>query len=647
MVTETDIENNNRESENSGKGQQKKPIVMALSGKIEPFIDGSDFESYLDRMELYFKANEIPEEKQNAWFITLAGEAIYDILKPLALPVKPSEKTFKEIKTILRGHFKPERSKRAERYKFHKIVQENGESISDYIVKLKSAAQTCKFGDFLDKETGENVGKYKLKILDESLTDRFIVGLTDEKIKSTLLNDETMEFEKCCLKAIQLEMVKKESKTLHPTSIKYLSKSRSEPKPNTSFFNKSQGRVVEHRKVSQYNNSSKCRRCGRLHDERTCPANNWKCFSCNKVGHVSTMCMSKQKFPEQEGREDINYSKVPLRKTSTNNLWYDSEDDENRRDTGNSINSIRSEVSVVENCRDELSVSVEPYDEQWVDQPLDYDVEVQSKKVVMECDCGAIVSVISLMEYNEKFSHIQIKPKSNDIPLRSVTGEKLNEVGTIEVLVTFLNKTEKVELKVIDVSRPFTALFGRNWLDVFIPNWREKLSTPSMEMIKTVSQSQSILNEIREKFPRIVFTDMETPIEGYKAELLMKEVAQPIFHCAYTIPYKLKEKVSSEIDRLVEVGILKPIKHSDWASPLVVRVKQNGELRFCIDGKVTVNHYLESDHYPLHRIDDIFASLSNCIYICVLDLKGAFKQLELSIKSKSHQQYFSRSLTNY
>lgn len=40
--------------------------------------------------------------------------------------------------------------------------QENGESISEFIVRLKSASQLCKFGDFLDKEKGENIGKYKL-----------------------------------------------------------------------------------------------------------------------------------------------------------------------------------------------------------------------------------------------------------------------------------------------------------------------------------------------------------------------------------------------------------------------------------------------------------------------------------------------------
>lgn len=76
------------------------------------------------------------------------------------------------------------------------------------------------------------------------------------------------------------------------------------------------------------------------------------------------------------------------------------------------------------------------------------------------------------------------------------------------------------------------------------------------------------------------------------------------------------------------------MKTSDWASPLVVRVKSNGELQFCIDGKVTINKFLETEHYPLPRMDDIFASMSNCNVYCVIDLKGAFKQLKLTVNSQ-------------
>lgn len=66
------------------------------------------------------------------------------------------------------------------------------------------------------------MGKYKLKILDEALTDRFIVGLNNYKIKQHLLNEEKLTFEDCCAKALQMEMVQKESKSLQNSSIKVL-----------------------------------------------------------------------------------------------------------------------------------------------------------------------------------------------------------------------------------------------------------------------------------------------------------------------------------------------------------------------------------------------------------------------------------------
>lgn len=644
---------------NQSQGQQQKVFKsMALAGNIDPFIPGSNFESYEDRMEQFFVANEIKDEKRTSMFITLSGEAMYDILKSLTHPVKPSEKKYDEILTLLRKHFTPKCNKRAERYKFNKVKQESGESISDFIVRLKTLAQTCKFGDFLDNETGASVGKYKLKILDEALTDRFIVGLINEKIKQILLNEENFSFEECCAKALQVEMVHKETKSLQPLTIKAIKKS--DKNSNEKSRSRSQNRFQNNSGRSQSQskgrekNSTQCRRCGRYHNEQSCPAHNWKCYTCDKFGHISTMCNSSTKNTDKSTRNQSYNSQKPAVK----HINYD------ESDSGNGINQIRdafsendsgNEVSHLENQTYELSVSVETDDEKWVEaelsteqrfirtvkrkrsSALEYDVEIEGKKVVMECDAGAVVTVMSLNEYKEKFSHLNLNENLQDPnPLRSVSGQKLTEVGRVKVRVDFLGKVEVVELVILDLQHPFVALFGRNWLDVFIPNWRVLMSGVNTESIKSVSHDNSLLNEIKSKFPRVVSTDYSKPIEGFEAELLLKENAQPIFHCAYTLPFKLKDAVSKEIDRLVELEILKPIKHSKWASPLVVRVKPNGEFRFCIDGKVTINKYLETDHHPLHRIDDILASLANCSVFCVIDLKGAFKQLQLTINS---QQY--------
>ncbi len=190
-----------------------------------------------------------------------------------------------------------------------------------------------------------------------------------------------------------------------------------------------------------------------------------------------------------------------------------------------------------------------------------------------------------------------------------------------EVTVKFCGILRRMEIEVVNTNKPFVGLMGRNWLDVTFSLWRtcflsveeqEKLNNMDRNnKVNSVSHSE-LFSQNKSKFPRIVATEIDTPIEGYTAELVMKDRYSAIFHCYYTVPYKIKESVSEEIDRMCRENIFRPIKHSNWASSLVVQVKANNTLRFCIDGKVTVNKYLETDHYPLPRMYDIFASLSNC-----------------------------------
>jgi len=118
-------------------------------GQLEPFTAGSRFDSYEDRVCQFMKANKVEDDgMKTSVFISIMGPDMYGILRSLTLPDKPSTKTFDELLKCLKGHFAPSKNKRAERYKFNKAFQEPGETISDYIVRLKTLAQTCQFGEF-------------------------------------------------------------------------------------------------------------------------------------------------------------------------------------------------------------------------------------------------------------------------------------------------------------------------------------------------------------------------------------------------------------------------------------------------------------------------------------------------------------------
>ena len=82
--------------------------------------------------------------------------------------------------------------------------------------------------------------------------------------------------------------------------------------------------------------------------------------------------------------------------------------------------------------------------------------------------------------------------------------------------------------------------------------------------------------------------------------------------------------------------MIEPIQFSDWAAPIVPVIKSDGSVRICGDYKVTVNQAAKVDHYPIPRIDDLFASLSGGKKFTKLDLSHAYQQVQLDEASRQY-----------
>lgn len=76
----------------------------------------------------------------------------------------------------------------------------------------------------------------------------------------------------------------------------------------------------------------------------------------------------------------------------------------------------------------------------------------------------------------------------------------------------------------------------------------------------------------------------------------------------FSVPFKLRDKEEKEIDRLYAQGISIPAQNSKWSSPVAIVNKPSGDIRMCIVTKVTINPQIETEYYPLPRIDDLVAS---------------------------------------
>ena len=98
----------------------------------------------------------------------------------------------------------------------------------------------------------------------------------------------------------------------------------------------------------------------------------------------------------------------------------------------------------------------------------------------------------------------------------------------------------------------------------------------------------------------------------------------------------MKPKVEVELKRLEEEGILRKVKFSNWSTPIVPVVKPNGAVRICGDYKITVNPQLQTEEYPLPRIDDIFAKLAGGKKSTKIDLRQAYHEMEVEEESQEY-----------
>lgn len=255
-------------------------------------------------------------------------------------------------------------------------------------------------------------------------------------------------------------------------------------------------------------------------------------------------------------------------------------------------------------------------------------------KVNLEVDSGAVLSFMSsIREHKKYFSNKEIINCS--YCLVTVTGEPIGVVGKMSVEVSGANGKKMLDLIITKSNHEYVPLLGRLWLDKLYPEWRKNIINEGLGVNMVChSPNAVIVSKINGDSPYVLNDSADQSIAQYEAELVLKVDATPIFHTPYSVPFKLRETVKAEIDKLITSGKLIPIKHSDWATPIIAIPKSDGKIRICMDCKVTINRMIQTEHYPIPKIEDIFANLSEARIFCVINLKGAYQQIVVAEKSQ-------------
>ncbi|UYV62952.1 K02A2.6-like [Cordylochernes scorpioides] len=418
-------------------------------------------------------------------------------------------------------------------------------------------------------------------IIDEAIRDRLIAGIEDDNIQRKLLGEgDSLTLHKAIEIALALEAAAQDAKDLqsqrNPEVVKKIKQGNWRLKPSTTGkFTRSE--------------SYTCIRCGsKDHKQDKCPHLKAKCFNCGKIGHLGRSCLKRK----------------PQRIYTANK-------------DGNKVHAI---------AETEISRQIFKIINLWrTTDPIKIEVQINDKILSLEYDTGSAYSLIS--ESTRRFFKLP-NPCPADplrVKLATYSGQPLPVLGTLDVPVQYQNSTQTLPLMVVGGEGP--SLCGRNWMEALgiLPTQPYKV-----DMIKvTENNLPTQLHRFRE-----LFSPGYGVFKGVRARLLVDPEVKPRFFKLRPIPYALKEKISRELDRLVKAGILKPVRHAEWAAPIVPVLKSDQTIRICGDFKITANQALKVDQYPLHKAEDIFAALAGGEKFSKIDLRDAYNQLELDDESQ-------------
>lgn len=622
-------DNNGKKSDTTDKAnidkvkpKKIKCTEMATNNNVLTFKLGEDdWEMYTERLELYFDANDIEEEKQVAVLLTKISPETYKLVKNLCAPQKPKEKTFAALVKLVTDHLCPKPSETMERCKFKQVMQGPAETVADFVARVKNAATHCNFGNELNS----------------ALRDQLVCGLREHGTRALLFREEALTFESALKLSLAAETAEKNASVTgdapasSSSDVHAISDNRNWNGQQRWQRNRGRGghrgrgrgrgrqtAVSNDRRASEPRGNCFC--CGLPnHLARNCLQRFETCTKCHIRGHMARACRSSR-----DG--NIQQLQVDDMKAAYDGTAYETTTYERAANADEQWN-YDDEFMVIEGGTGKASVN--EVVNKIIAEPMALKVKINGKELEMEMDTGTYIAAMSKATKDERFPTMKIEKLNKSF--NAYGKVKIEHEGVIKGLnVVFQNKQAQLDLVVM--TRPGPTLIGRQWLQA-LGLWPLTFTPNKPQNNVYHIDAKTIPDILARKFPVLFGPGVGCYNKG-ELKLVLRENAQPVAMRARKLPFALMSKVEGELDRLQSSGHLEKVDVSEWATPIVPIIKKDGSVRVCGNFKITVNPQLVLDRHPLPLIDEIFAALSNGDTFTQIDLKHAYMQIPIDVASR-------------
>src|SRR5258705_8468174 len=172
-------------------------------GHFEPGrTDSESWNKYVERLQFYFIANNTKTTQKLAVLLSVVGPETFRTIRSVLAPTKLDTLSYDDVVQRMGAHFSPAPSFIVQRCRFHRRLQQPGESISDYLTHLRKLSEHCQFADLNDR-----------------LRDQFVAGISDDNLQRRLLEEQdNLSFDTALKIAVTFETAKRDASKLRMES---------------------------------------------------------------------------------------------------------------------------------------------------------------------------------------------------------------------------------------------------------------------------------------------------------------------------------------------------------------------------------------------------------------------------------------------
>ncbi|XP_065204609.1 uncharacterized protein K02A2.6-like [Planococcus citri] len=534
-------------------------------------------------VDLYILSKGYTDDKQKqATLLSLGGMDLQDIY--YAIPgneTKSDEETwYQQTIRLLDAYFIPKSNVTYERYVFSKIIQRPDELTEQFINRLRRQVTKCEYSDE-----------------DAQLCQQIVAGCCNGEIRKECLEKRVLSVGAIQEIAQKIETVSSQLSAFEP-------KSTPASIPGVNSIN----RIASSNSTRSNDSKISCYGCGsskhRTKDD-SCPAVGKECHFCHKIGHFDSVCHAKknQKEDKPQNKSRRRDRKKPPRSSD--------EKSENSSASGKkSVNQV-STVNYVFHVSSKARAKELP-------------CAVGGVQFAFTVDSGADENIISKSDWCSLKSRnvkvvSQVRNNENKKLFAFGASEPLAIVGKFSAEICVGNRSLVAEIVVVDQDN-VPALLSRETatdlgvLEIRIPQSNVNAVTSTISPNRKVFQGIGLLKDV----------EIDIPID---------ESVPPHRQKPRPIPLNLRDQIDEELDSMLENDIIEPVDTpSPWVSNMVIS-HHNDKIRICVDMR-DANKAIITEDYPFTTMEDIRAAVKSAKCFARLDLRRAFYQILLKIKSR-------------